>query len=84
MVKTLLFLIMVAISRYHAFVLRPRLSALLAASSDAPEEGSPEGTPGARLERTISALTAWVSINPYLGAGVLLCVAVMASSPPPV
>jgi len=75
-IKILLFIVMAAISRYHAYVLRPRLSAALVADGSDPE--------GRSLEAAADTLTRWVMVNPYLAAAVLLCVAVMASSPPPV
>ena len=75
-IKILLFIVMAAISRYHAYVLRPRLSAALAADGSDPE--------GRSLQAAADTLTRWVTVNPYLAAAVLLCVAVMASSPPPV
>jgi len=75
-IKILLFIGMAAISRYHAYVLRPRLSAALAAEASDLEGRSPQAA--------ADTLTRWVTVNPYLAAAVLLCVAVMASSPPPV
>jgi len=71
-VKMALIAVIVAISASHVLYSRPRLAAMLA--------GARAGSPEARFPSLIGRLR----LEPVLGAGVLLCVALMTQTAPPV